>query len=73
MARLVAIVIGLAVISGVAWKVLSGTSRSAPPEATQAEPSAPKRTLDNVRGAAKNIEAADQQQVDEVEKKAFGE
>lgn len=70
MGRILALVLGLAVLGGIAWKVMSG---GAPRPAVEAdEPSAPKRQLDNVRGAANRIETNDQQHVDDVEKKAFG-
>lgn len=70
MGRILALVLGLAVLGGVAWKVVSGGTMKHAVEPD--EPSAPKQQLDNVRGAAKRIETNDQQHVDDVEKKAFG-
>ncbi len=70
MGRILALVLGLAVLGGIAWKVMSGGATR--PAVETDEPSAPKRQLDNVRGAANRIETNDQQRVDDVEKKAFG-
>lgn len=70
MGRILALVLGLAVLGGVAWKVMYGGTMK---QAVEADgPSAPKQQLDNVRGAANRIETNDQQHVDDVEKKAFG-
>ncbi|MBM4781690.1 MAG: hypothetical protein GQE15_28770 [Archangiaceae bacterium] len=70
MGRILALVLGLAVLGAIAWKVMYGGSMRQAVEADA--PSAPKQQLDNVRGAANRIETNDQQHVDEVEKKAFG-
>lgn len=70
MGRVLMVVLGLSVLGGIAWRVMYGTS----PVTVGAEgPSQPKQQLDNVRGAAKRIEANDQKAVDDIEKKAFGE
>lgn len=69
MGRILTLVLGLGVIAGAVYWSLTRTSA---PRATDDGPSAPKQTLDNVRGAAKRIEADSQQRVDETEQKAFG-
>ena len=70
MGRILALVLGLAVLGGLAWKVMYGGTMK---QAVEADgPSAPRQQLDTVRGAANRIETNDQQHVDEVEKKAFG-
>lgn len=70
MGRILAMVLGLAVLGGIAWKVMYGGTVK---QAVEADgPSAPKQQLDNVRNAARRIETNDQQHVDELEKKAFG-
>ncbi|MCU0695942.1 MAG: hypothetical protein MUC96_05385 [Myxococcaceae bacterium] len=69
MGKLLSLVLGLAVIAGaVYWTLL----RPSAPVAEGAGPSAPKQTLDNVRGAATRIEEDAQQRADEVERKALG-
>jgi hypothetical protein len=70
MGRVLMMVLGLSVLGGIAWRVMYGTS---PVTAGTEGPSAPKQQLDNVRGAATRIEANDQQAVDDISKKAFGE
>lgn len=70
MGRILALVLGLAVLGAIAWKTMYGGTMKQAVEAN--EPSAPKRQLDNVRGAANRIETNDQQHVDDIEKKAFG-
>ncbi|MDP3231279.1 MAG: hypothetical protein Q8N26_00790 [Myxococcales bacterium] len=70
MGRVLMVVLGLSVLGGIAWRVMYGTS---PATAGAEGPSAPKQQLDSVRGAAKRIEANDQQAVDDISKKAFGE
>ncbi len=70
MGRVLMVVLGLSVLGGIAWRVMYGTN----PVTVGAEGSSePKQQLDNVRGAAKRIEANDQQAVDDISKKAFGE
>jgi len=64
------VVLGLSVLGAIAYRVMYGAN----PVTVGAEsPSRPKQQLDNVRGAAKRIEANDQKALDDVEKKAFGE
>lgn len=63
------VVLGLAVLGGIAWKVMYGT---APVSAAADGPSQPKQQLDNVRNAANHIEAEAQKNADDVAKKAFG-
>lgn len=63
------LVLGLAVLGGIAWKVMYGTS---PATAGAEGPSQPKQQLDNVRNAANRIEAEDQKNADDIAKKAFG-
>jgi hypothetical protein len=69
MARILSLVLGLAVIAAAAYWSLTRTSA---PRATDDGPSAPKQTLDNVRGAAERIERDAEQRLDEAEQKAFG-
>lgn len=64
------VVLGLSVLGAIAWKVMYGTNVAA---VGTDGPSRPKQQLDNVRGAAKRIEADDQKNLDDVEKKAFAE
>jgi hypothetical protein len=79
MGRIITLVLGLAVVAGVAYSVLNKTavgSSANGSNGSSAEgqgPSAPKRQLDNVRNKAHDIEQKDQQHLDDVEKKAFGE
>ncbi len=70
MGRALMVVLGLSVLGAIAWQVMYRTSA-----VTMGAdgPSQPKQQLDNVRGAAKRIEANDQKAVDDVAKKAFGE
>lgn len=70
MGRILLLVLGLAVVGGIAWKVMYRTS---PVSAGVEGPSQPKQQLENVRGAANRIEAEHQQAADDVAKKAFGE
>jgi predicted negative regulator of RcsB-dependent stress response len=70
MGKVLVVVLGLGILGAIGWRVMSKTSAvTEGPE----ESSAPKQQLDNVRGAAKRIEANEQKAVDDVEKKAFGE
>jgi hypothetical protein len=69
MGRILSLVLGLAVIAGAVYWSLTRTSA---PRATDDGPSAPKQTLDNVRGAANRIEDDAQRRADETEQKAFG-
>jgi hypothetical protein len=70
MGRALMVVLGLSVLGAITWQVMHRTSA-----VTMGAdgPSQPKQQLDNVRGAAKRIEANDQKAVDDVAKKAFGE
>lgn len=70
MGRALMVVLALSVLGGIAWKVMYGTS---PVTVGTEGSSQPKQQLDNVRGAAKRIETNDQQAVDDISKKAFGE
>ena len=63
--RMLALFLGLAVVSLVAWKAVTGGR--AP---VGQEPSAPKQTLENVRAAARNAEAQEEQKVKEALEKA---
>lgn len=69
MGRIVTVCVALAALGWLASRVVYGGSSA---DTSVAGPSAPKRQLDNVREAAKTIEANDQRAVDAVEKKAFG-
>jgi len=65
MGRILTVVLAIAVLGGIAWKVLYGSQRTA-------DPARPTQQLENVREAAKRIETNDQQHLDDLEKKAFG-
>ena len=70
MGRALMVVLGLSVLGAIAWQMMYRTS----PVTVEADgPSQPKQQLDNVRGAARRIEANDQKAVDDVAKKAFGD
>ncbi|MBL8920564.1 MAG: hypothetical protein JNJ54_16995 [Myxococcaceae bacterium] len=69
MGRILLVVLALAVLGGIAWKVMYG---SAPVSAGADGPSQPKQQLDNVRKAATRIEADQQKAADDVAQKAFG-
>ncbi len=74
MGRLITLLLGLAVVAGVAYSVLNKTTGSASGSSADTQgPSAPKQQLDNVRHKAREIEQRDQEHLDDVEKKAFGE
>jgi len=64
MGRLLALVLGLAVLAFAAKIMLAGTAGS------PAGPSQPKRQLDNVRSRAKQLEREQQRNVDEMARKA---
>lgn len=66
MGRIITVVLTLGALSFLAYRAVGGQKS----EATQT--SAPKRQLDNVRGAATGIEANDQQHVDDIAKKTEG-
>lgn len=66
MGRILSVVLAIAVLGGIAWKVLYGS------QGRTADPARPTQQLENVREAAKRIETNDQQHVDDIEKKAFG-
>jgi hypothetical protein len=70
MGRILALVLGLGVLGAIAYKVMYRQSAVTATEGQ--EPSAPKQQLENVRGAADRIQANDQKNVDDIEKKAFG-
>lgn len=69
MGRILALVLGLGVLGAIAYKVMY---RQSAVTASDQAPSEPKRQLENVRGAADRIERNDQKNVDDIEKKAFG-
>lgn len=71
MGRLLAVVLGLSVLAFIGYRVLYGAAANA--NANAGEPSRPKQQLENVRGAANRVEAAEQQAADDIAKKAFGE
>jgi hypothetical protein len=58
MGKLVVLVLGLALVSAIAFKAIGGSTAAA------GGASAPKRTLDNVRAKATNIELEAQQRAD---------
>ena len=70
MGRALMVVLGLSVLGAIAYRVMYAAN---PVTAGSTGASQPKQQLDNVRGAARRIEANDQKAVDDVEKKAFGE
>ena len=66
MGKIIVFVLGLAVLLGVAYHYTEGSAKQAAAQAAaaNAEPSAPKRQLDNVRQATHRIEVQGQQQAD---------
>lgn len=66
MGRIITVTLTLAVISFLAYRVIS--NQKGDPNG----PSAPKQQLDNVREAAKRIEVNDQKYVDDAMKKTEG-
>lgn len=63
MSRLLIAVIALSVLGFLAYRTLYGRS------AVSSDPEAPTQQLENVRTKAKEIEANDQQHVDDIEKR----
>ncbi|MDX2014437.1 MAG: hypothetical protein SFW67_29835 [Myxococcaceae bacterium] len=69
MGKLLSLVVGLAVIVGaVYWTLMRPSS----PVSAGGAPSAPKQTLDNVRGAAAHIEEDARRRADEIERRSTG-
>ena len=66
MGKLLTAVLGLALLGGGAWYALQ---RTAAVDSTASGPSAPKRQLDNVRGAASRIESEADARAKELEAK----
>ena len=58
MGKILSLVLGLALVAGVAWFAMTGGSMLKP----RAEP--PRQQLENVREAARNIEVMGQEQAD---------
>lgn len=70
MGRMLAIILGAAVILGVAYYYVTYAEHQAQ---TEQGPSAPKQTLDNVHRAADRIEAEGQKRAEEAAKPVQGE
>ena len=68
MGRILALVLGLAVLAFAAKLMLTGTAARDP-----AGPTQPKRQLDNVRSRARELEREQQKNVDEMARKADGQ
>jgi len=68
MGRILALVLGLAVLAFAAKQMLTGTAARDPSGPTQ-----PKRQLDNVRSRARELEREQQKNVDEMARKADGQ
>lgn len=66
MSRILLAVIGLSVLGYLGYRTMYGTKRQTLEER---EASAPKKQLDNVRGAANRIEANDKAYADDLDKK----
>ncbi len=66
--KLLVLLMGLAAVAFAAKYALTGGAADSPTEATR-----PKRQLDNVRAKAKELERLQQQQADDVAKKADGQ
>ncbi len=65
MSRILIAVIALSVLGFLAYRTLYGRSAVS----SSSEPEAPTQQLENVRAKAKEIEANDQQHVDDIEKR----